>query len=536
MGISGRVRAEGRAVVIDDYAGWDGALPEVKAAGFSTVIGVPVRVGGEVVATLGAGARHRRPITAAELECLELLGAQAGAALDASRRQTYEQGLHAQLAHSAEHDRLTGLPNRAALLSHLDAALAGEGECAVVVCDLDGFRTLNDSLGHQAGDQLLCEVAARLRCTAGDRLVARLGGDEFAVVVERGGVEAAARLARMLLVDFGAALEVEGNRLLVSLSIGVASEGQVPGADALSLLRDAGLALERAKQGGRGRFEVFDSSLRLRAQLRLATETDLREAIADGTLSVAYQPMVSLETGAIVGVEALARWTHPTRGPIPPAEFIPLAEETGLIHDLGRRVLEIACRQARVFQQLAGPARDGGVAPSALRMSVNLSAVQLADPHCVQSVASVLHSTGVAPQHLTLEITESAVMDDVPSVIATVQALAGLGVRLSIDDLGRGWSSLAYLTRYPLSELKIDRSFVQGVARRPADGAVIRALVSLAHDLGLTIVAEGIEDADQLAALSRLGCDLGQGFHLHRPLSAADVTELVAGGRSLRVG
>ncbi|MEA3056449.1 MAG: hypothetical protein QOD30_1881, partial [Actinomycetota bacterium] len=536
IGVSARVRAEGRTVVIDDYAGWDGALPEVKEAGFSTVVGVPVRVGGEVIATLGAGARDARPIGSAELECLELLAAQAGAALDAARRQTYEQGLHAQLAHSAEHDRLTGLPNRAALVAHLGAALAGDGECAVVVCDLDGFRTLNDSLGHQAGDQLLCAVAARLRSTAGDRLVARLAGDEFAVVVERGGVEAAARLARMLLVDFADALEIEGNRLLVSLSIGVAAEGQAPGADAPSLLRDAGLALERAKQGGRGRFEVFDSSLRLRAQLRLATETDLRDAIADGALSVAYQPMVSLETGAIVGVEALARWMHPTRGSIPPSEFIPLAEETGLIHDVGRRVLEIACRQARVLQQLTGSSREGGAASSALRMSVNLSAVQLADARCVQTVASVLHSTGVAPDRLTLEITESAVMDDVPSVIATVQALAGLGVRLAVDDLGRGWSSLAYLTRYPLSELKIDRSFVQGVARRPADRAVVRALVSLAHDLGLSVVAEGVEDADQLAELSRLGCDEGQGFHLHRPLSAADVTELVAGGMSLRAG
>jgi len=173
---------------------------------------------------------------------------------------------------------------------------------------------------------------------------------------------------------------------------------------------------------------------------------------------------------------------------------------------------------------------------STLRMSVNLSAVQLASERCAEMVASVLQSTGLQPEALTLEITESAVMDDVPAVIATVQALAGLGVRLAIDDLGRGWSSLAYLTRYPLSELKIDRAFVQGVARRPADGAVVRALVSLAHDLGLTVVAEGIEDADQLAELSRLGCDLGQGFHLHRPLSAADVTELVAGGTSLRVG
>jgi diguanylate cyclase (GGDEF)-like protein len=535
VGVSGRVLAEARTVIIGDYAGWDGALPDVLADGFSTVVGVPVRVSGEIIATLGVGTKGRRPIAPAELECLELLAAQAGAALDATRRQHYEQGLHAELAHTVAHDRLTGLPNRAALLARLDELLDGSGEIAVVVCDLDAFKTLNDSLGHQAGDQLLCAVADRLRATAGERLVARLAGDEFAVVVERGGIEAGNRLARMILVDLRDALEVEGNRLLVSMSIGVAAEDQWPATDASSLLRDAGLAMERAKQGGRGRFEAFDSSLRLRAHLRLTTETDLRAAVADGAITVAYQPMVSLETGAIVGVEALARWTHPTRGAISPDGFIPLAEETGLIHDLGRRVLEQACRQARAWQQLSPPWRDGLSAAAALRVSVNLSAVQLADDGCVDMVAAVLHSTGLRPEHLTLEITESAVMEDVPSVLRSVQALAALGVRLAVDDLGRGWSSLAYLTRYPLSEIKVDRSFVHGVARRPADRAVIRSLVSLAHDLGLVIVAEGIEDADQLAELSRLGCDVGQGFHLHRPQAAAEITELVAGGASLRV-
>jgi EAL domain-containing protein (putative c-di-GMP-specific phosphodiesterase class I) len=237
---------------------------------------------------------------------------------------------------------------------------------------------------------------------------------------------------------------------------------------------------------------------------------------------------VSLETGMILGVEALARWTHPTRGPISPAEFIPMAEDSGLIHDLGARVLEIACRQAKAWQQLVGP--------SPLRMSVNLSAVQLASDRCAEMVSSVLQSTGLQPEMLTLEITESAVMDDVPEVLHSVQALSSLGVRLAVDDLGRGWSSLAYLTRYPLSELKIDRSFVKGVARRPADRAVVRALVLLAHDLGLTVVAEGIEDVDQLAELARLGCDAGQGYHLHKPGSAADITDLVVGGAPLRVG
>ena len=201
-------------------------------------------------------------------------------------------------------------------------------------------------------------------------------------------------------------------------------------------------------------------------------------------------------------------------------------------------MLEVACRQGRAWHQLAGhvPRSGGRSGAGALRLSVNLSPVQLSSDRCAESVAAVLHATGFPADHLTLEITESAVMDDVPEVLRSVQALAALGVRLAVDDLGRGWSSLAYLSRYPLSELKIDRSFVQGVARRPADGAVVRALVGLAHDLGLTVVAEGIEDADQLAELARLGCDLGQGFHLHRPLTASGITDLVAGGASLRVG
>jgi diguanylate cyclase (GGDEF)-like protein len=527
-GLSAVVRREGKTVVIDDYFGWEGALPEVRTAGFTTVVGVPVRVAGEVVATLGVGTKRKRPVSAAELECLELLAAQASAALDASYRQREARGLEAMLQHSTSHDPLTGLPNREHLLRELRASMPGGGEVAVVMCDLDGFKTVNDSLGHHAGDELLRAVADRLARTAGERLVARLGGDEFAIVVERGGTEAATRLARMVMVDLRDPVVVEGNELSVSVSMGVAAEDQLPVGDATSLLRDAGLALERAKQGGRARYEVFDPSLRVRAQLRLTMETDLRQALSEGAVTVAYQPMVSLETGAILGVEALARWTHPARGAISPSEFIALAEDTGLIHELGHRVLEQACQQARAWHKV--------VTPSSLRLSVNLSAVQLADDRCAESVAAVLHSTGLVPELLTLEITESAVMDDVPAVLRSIQALASLGVRLSVDDLGRGWSSLAYLTRYPLSELKIDRSFVQGVARRPADRAVVRSLVGLAHDLGLTVVAEGIEDADQLAELARLGCDLGQGFHLHRPQSAADITDLVVGGASLRVG
>ena len=526
-GVSAVVRREDRTVVIEDYASWDGALADVREAGFATVIGVPVRVGGSVVATFGVGSHEHRPPTAAQLECLELLAAQLSAAFDVAVRESEARGLHELLAHSVSHDRLTGLPNREQLLARLDE-LADDDERAVVVCDVDGFRTVNDSLGPQAGDILLRAVAERITKTANGRMVARLAGDEFGIVIERGGVEAATRLARMLLLDFEGPLDVEGHRLVASLSIGAAAGTTGAPRDGAALLRDAGLAMERAKLGGRGRFELFDQGLRRRAQERLAIETDLRDAVDGGAIGVAYQPIVSLETGAVIGVEALARWSDPARGAVPPSEFIPLAEETGLIHGLGRRVLESACAQARAWQALAGPAP--------VRVSVNVSAVQLASPGFADVVDSVLRASGLGASCLVLDITERVVMDDAPEILRAVHELSELGVRLAVDDLGRGWSSLAYLTRYPLAELKIDRAFVAGVVDRVSDRSIVRALVGLAHDLGLTVVAEGIEEADQLAALARLGCDAGQGFHLHRPQSAADITELVAAGTSLRVG
>jgi EAL domain-containing protein (putative c-di-GMP-specific phosphodiesterase class I) len=275
---------------------------------------------------------------------------------------------------------------------------------------------------------------------------------------------------------------------------------------------------------------VFDPSLRRRAHQRLGNETALRAALDDGSLGVAYQPIVSLTTGRVVAVEALARWNHPTRGPVSPEEFVPLAEETGVIHAMGQRILEVACRQARSWQRIVGHDTGGG----ALGMSVNVSGVQLDVDGFPETIAAALAAAGLEPECLTLELTESVVMDDVPGIVESLQAIAALGVRLAVDDLGRGWSSLAYLSRFPLSELKIDRSFVQGVARRPGDRAVVRSLVGLAHDLGLLVVAEGVEDGDQLAELTRLGCDAGQGFYLHRPQSASEIVELLAGGEQLR--
>ena len=518
-GLMGAVRRSGATLVIDDYSTWPEQLAAYREEQAGTAVAVPIRAGDEIVGVLGTGTRVRRRISAAEVECLELLAASAGAALDAARHFRRTEGLQARLVHQASHDRLTGLPNRAAFLDSVATALTTPDLPAVLVCDLDGFKTLNDSLGHQAGDRLLDAVGARLERTVGAGCpVARLGGDEFAVLVPGGGHDAGVSTGEAILARLGR-FEIEGHDVVVTASVGIAVAR--PGDDAVGLLRDAGLALVRAKQSGRGRCELFDLTLRQLAEERLALEVDLRKTLADGDLHVAYQPLVELASGRIIAVEALARWTHPERGAIPPDVFIPLAEETGLIGALGREVLEQACAAACTWD---GP-----------RVSVNLSAVQIATPGIDEVVAGVLRDSGLAPGQLTLEITEGVVMDDVPEVLEAVRALSALGVRLSLDDFGKGWSSLSYLTRYPLDELKIDRAFVDGVAERPADRAVVRSLVVLAHDLGLDVVAEGIEDPRQLAELTGLGCDAGQGYLLYRPMTADAVAAVLRPGRALRV-
>ncbi len=435
-----------------------------------------------------------------------------------------------RLAHQAFHDPLTGLPNRALLLDRLGHALDRGGRegtaVALLLLDLDGFKHVNDSLGHAAGDRLLVAFARRLPdgyLRRGDTL-ARLGGDEFVILME--GVRDLAevtRLAERLSASpaLWAPYALDGREVVIRASIGVAMS-RAGESEAADLLRDADTALYRAKAAGKGDYAVFDPAMNAAAMARLELESALRHAIAHDELTVAYQPLVSLADGRIRRVEALARWTHPEHGRVAPATFILLAEETGLIRPLGRRVLAEACRRAAAWRGMHGE--------QAPVVCVNLSAREFADPALVAGVAAALRDAGLAPAGLELEITEGVLMGDAPGTLATLQALKALGVGLAVDDFGTGYSSLAYLKRFPVDTLKVDRAFVAGLGTSDEDAAIIAAIVGLADALGLATVAEGAETAEQASGLRELGCTLAQGYHFARPLGAADLDALLAAG------
>lgn len=512
------VRGQRRTVTVDADSGDDALFRAVREAGFALVVGVPIWGDGEVQAVMVSAGSTRHRLASAELECLELLAAQVGATFDASRHLMEAHGLEDRLAHEISHDRLTGLPNREWFLDRLTDALATD-VVSVLVCDIDRFKTINDSLGHRIGDQLLGLVASRLLTVAGGKgMVARIGADQFAIQLCSETLDAAVESASEILRAFDDPFTVDEQELLISWSIGAASSAGVGSIDATTLLRDANLAMYAAKRAGRARCEVFDPDLRRRVRRRMETETDLRRTIADGGLAVAYQPIVSFATGTIVSVEALARWNHPRHGMVPPDEFIPIAEDTGMIGDLGRFVLNEACHEARAWQRSLG---DG-----APRVAVNLSAVQLSEPGCVDMVVEALATSTLAPDRLLLEITEGVVLGDSPKMREKVVALADLGVHLAVDDFGKGWSSLAYLARYPLTELKIDSSFVAGMTSQWSDRAIVSSVIQLAHELGLGVVAEGIETQAQFNELVRMGCDSGQGYYFHRPLAPLRVSAL----------
>ena len=420
-----------------------------------------------------------------------------------------------RLAYQAFHDALTGLPNRAWFAAHLDATLArGRGGVAVLFLDLDRFKVINDSLGHERGDELLVAVAARLRaCAEPGAAVARLGGDEFTVLLPGGTAADARRLAGRILTALRAPLALVGREIVVSASIGIAL-GDAGAGGASALLRDADTAMYRVKRGGGAGAALFDRGMSAAAVARLERESDLRRALAAGELALAYQPKVELRTGRIAGVEALVRWHHPREGLIPPADFIGLAEETGLILPLGQWALAEACRQARAWLD-----RWPGRPP--LVMSVNLSARQFRQPGLAAAIADVLRETGLPASSLQLEITESTVMDDLDAAVATLRELRARGLRLALDDFGTGYSSLSYLKRFPLDVLKIDKSFVAGLGRDAEDTAIVGAVIALAHILGMQVTAEGVETAEQAHLLRELACELGQGYLFARPLAPA---------------
>ncbi|MEO0494058.1 MAG: EAL domain-containing protein [Actinomycetota bacterium] len=423
---------------------------------------------------------------------------------DITERRRADQLLRFQ----ATHDELTGLANRRQLRTLCEERLVGAGSTAVLLLDLDRFKLINDSLGHDRGDEMLVAVADRLRLAVrpGD-VVARLGGDEFAVLLS-GPVDhvGAARLADRLLQLIGEPMSVGTQQVFPSASIGIAiADDDSTVAD---MLRRSDTAMYRAKAGGRGRHESFDEDLRDEVQDRMETEAGLRRALRHGELRVHYQPEVSLRTGRILGAEALVRWEHPTRGLLGPGAFIEVAEETGLIVDLGTQVLFEACEEAAAWDD------------DDLNIRVNFAAAQLQRNETVGLVAMALKRSGIAPHRLCVEITESAMMGDVEQAERILTELKGLGVRVAVDDFGTGFSSLAYLKRFPVDALKIDRAFVSGLGTEE-DNAFVRSIISLAEALSLDVVAEGVETEDQVDALLRLGCHRAQGFHFARPEPAA---------------
>ncbi len=435
---------------------------------------------------------------------------------------TEQKALEQELANAALHDRLTGLANRSLLEDRLKLAVSMIARHArtlgVLFIDIDRFKVINDSLGHQAGDQVLVVVANRLRCAVrpGDT-VARFGGDEFVVLCEElSSPGEALHLAHRVQEAVSQPLLADGAELVLSVSTGIALTSDAT-AQHGALLRDADSAMYHAKRGGRARSVVFVDEMRDEARGRLETETQLRRGIAEGQLRVLYQPVVNVASGALVGVEALVRWQHPERGLLPPAEFVPIAEETGLVVPLGEWVLEETCRQL-VEWQTRHPT---------LTASVNLSGVQITEPEVITRVAAVIARTGVPATSLALEITETILMRDAEETLSVLRALTDLGVQLHVDDFGTGYSSLNYLKRFPVDALKIDRSFVDGLATDPEDQAIVRAILALARSLGLTTVAEGVETQEQLAALRLLGCDTAQGYLFSTPVEATAVTRML---------
>jgi diguanylate cyclase (GGDEF)-like protein/PAS domain S-box-containing protein len=444
---------------------------------------------------------------------------------DVSERKAFEE----QLSHQAFHDSITGLANRALFRDRVEHALErltrNERPMSVLFMDLDDFKTINDSLGHAAGDRLLGEVGERLRkCLRTPDTAARLGGDEFAILLEDGGEGiGAADVASRILTALEAPFQLDGKEVFIRASIGIATSdsGRAMGPEgAEELLRNADVAMYIAKEAGKNRYQIFEPKMHDTALRRLELKADLQRAVDNEEFDLHFQPVLRLATGEIEGFEALIRWNHPTRGVVMPQDFIPLAEETGLVVPIGSWVLREACARGRELQPV-----DPGDQP--LHVAVNLSARQLQRPGIVSEAARVLLETGLAPECLVLEITESVMMQDMALSNERLTQLRKLGVKLAVDDFGTGYSSLNYIRRFPVDILKVDKSFVDGVSEGGEESALTAAIIELAAILNLRPVAEGIERADQLEKLLELNCELGQGFYFSAPLTLDDALDLV---------
>ncbi len=439
---------------------------------------------------------------------------------------TERRRLEDELRHQAFHDSLTGLANRALFADRLDHALQRRAteDVGVLFFDVDDFKLINDGLGHSAGDGLLIEVARRLgEVIRAEDTAARLGGDEFAILLEQTNELEAAKVADRVIRSFQAPFDIAGHHVNAKASIGVAL-GRA-GSDAATVLREADSAMYAAKRNGKGVWQMFDASMAGDGLLEIELRADLKQAIDTGGLTVAFQPIVDLVTRRTVGVEALARWTHATRGVIEPSQFIPLAETANLIVPLGRWVLKEACRTVQA-QRLSV---DG---PADLHLSVNISPRQLLHGTIVDDVRAAIADSGLAPASLTLEITEGVLVEEAGASLAALEGLKSLGVRIAIDDFGTGYSSLSYLSRLPIDVLKIDRSFIADIGTSLEAAALVRSIVSIGRALHLETVAEGVETDEQLDRLVRLGAKFGQGYLFARPLEATALAALLAHGRS----
>jgi diguanylate cyclase (GGDEF)-like protein len=535
-GLPGRVLASGRAAWVTDLA----TDPDFarQNLGVRGAFAFPIHADGQIRAILEFFTPAPVVPNPALLEVVEKIGRQLGRVVERIRAQEH-------IAHQATHDELTGLGNRVLLQGRLQLALSRakpQGSLtALLFLDLDQFKEVNDTLGHGAGDQLLRDVSQRLKANlrATDLLVpsndeaftlARFGGDEFIVLCEdlsceEDTVRIVQRVRQALLSPF----VLNGKKHVVTASIGIAlaesrpRDAQELRRDAEDLLRDADIAMYRAKECGPGRWEIFDERIRAEALARIEVERALREALAAGELTLHYQPIVALDDGRVGAVEALVRWRHPERGLLLPREFIPIAERSALIFQVGEWVLREACEQAQRWRAIFGD-------QAPLPVSVNVSARQLAQPELPGVIEQVLAETGLNAADLAIEITETALIEDSDVPSRSLRELRSLGVKILLDDFGTGYSSLSHLQRFPIDALKIDRSFVRYLSAQGDDFAIVRAIVAMASALGLGVVAEGVENAEQAAYVQALGCGCAQGYYYARPAPAGSIESLIRSG------